>query len=120
MIKKIFIYVFVFMISCILGAFTYELPKGEGIYEEYIYENPVDEESENFKKAPMPEEGLININTATAYELTALPGIGEKMAGRIFQFRIENGGFEVKEDILRVQGIGEKTFEKIKDMIILK
>ena len=55
-----------------------------------------------------------NINTATAAELEALPGVGPKTAGAIVEYRKANGPFESIEDIMDVPGIGEGTFEKIK------
>ena len=118
--KKILLYIFVFVSSLGIGLYFSERPKSEGITEKYIYEKPEEIVMEKSKKAPMPEEGFININTATAYELTALPDIGAKMAERIVEFRTQNGEFEVKEDLMRVSGIGDKTFEKIKDKVILK
>ena len=82
----------------------------------------IEEEKEKvtYDKAQMPESGKININTATAKELTALSGIGEKTSEKIVKYREENGGFEVCEDILKVPGIGEKKFEKIKENICVK
>lgn len=59
----------------------------------------------------------ININTADAEELTALPGIGEKISERIIEYRTENGRFYSIEEIMEVSGIGEAKFEAIKDMI---
>lgn len=118
--KKIILYIFVFVSSLGVGLYFSERPKSEGVTEKYIYENPEELLMENSNKAHMPEEGFININTATAHELTALPDIGAKMAERIVEYRRENGEFEVKEDLMRVSGIGDKTFEKIKDKIILK
>ena len=59
----------------------------------------------------------ININTADATELEKLPGIGEVKAEAIIQYRKSYGGFKTIHDITRVSGIGEKTFEKIKDLI---
>lgn len=59
----------------------------------------------------------ININTATAAELTALPGIGEVLAGRIVEYRKQHGAFQSLEDIKNVDGIGEKKFEGIKESI---
>jgi len=59
----------------------------------------------------------ININTASADELSELPAIGSKIAGRIVDYRILNGNFSSTEDIKNVKGIGDKTFEKIKDRI---
>lgn len=59
----------------------------------------------------------ININTATASELILLDGIGETVAQRIIDKRKELGGFSSIEDIRLVQGIGDKTFESIKNYI---
>jgi len=61
--------------------------------------------------------GPVNINTATAAELETLPGIGPKTADTIIEYREANGPFETIEDIMNVPGIGEGTFEKIKDRI---
>ncbi|MFQ6069420.1 MAG: ComEA family DNA-binding protein [Candidatus Aminicenantales bacterium] len=62
----------------------------------------------------------ININTASATELQKLPRVGEKIARRIIEFRKENGQFKKVEEIMKVKGIGEKTFKKIKDFITVK
>ena len=59
----------------------------------------------------------LNINTATAKELTRLSGIGEKKAAEIVAYREENGGFSDIAELMRVSGIGEKTFAEIKDEI---
>ena len=67
-----------------------------------------------------PEEvvlGKININTAAASELDSLSGIGEARAADIIRYREENGDFSRIEDIMKVSGIGEKTFEEIKEQI---
>ncbi|MGI6007769.1 MAG: helix-hairpin-helix domain-containing protein [Ruminococcus sp.] len=61
--------------------------------------------------------GRININTADAVQLSGLNGIGETKAAAILAYREEHGGFDRIEDICEVDGIGEKTFEKIKDSI---
>ena len=59
---------------------------------------------------------LININTAAADELKTLSGIGDTMAQRIIEYRSQRA-FKSKEDIMSVDGIGSKTYEKIKDSI---
>ena len=59
----------------------------------------------------------ININTADAATLEKLPGIGEVKAGAIIQYRKSHGMFKTVHDITRVSGIGEKTFEKIEELI---
>ncbi len=61
--------------------------------------------------------GLLNINTASAAELTSLPGIGESIAGKITKYRDENGRFSCIEDIMKINGIKDKLFQKIKDRI---
>ena len=55
----------------------------------------------------------ININTATLKELTALPGIGKKMAMRILVYRTEKKGFAKISELKNVSGIGDKTFDKL-------
>ena len=62
----------------------------------------------------------ININTAAREELEGLPGIGETLAGRIVEYRQENGAFTEPEDLLAVKGIGEKTLEEIREYVILE
>ena len=59
----------------------------------------------------------VNINTAPASELETLPRIGPKVAQRIVDFRTKNGNFKKVEEIMKVQGIGEKVFDGIKDLI---
>jgi len=61
--------------------------------------------------------GLVNINTAGQNELDTLPGIGPAYAQRIIQYREANGPFNSIEDLKNVSGIGDKTFEKLKDRI---
>lgn len=56
----------------------------------------------------------INLNTATATELTQLPKVGAKAAERIVAYRKEHGGFQRTEDLMSVKGIGEKSFLKLK------
>lgn len=62
---------------------------------------------------------LININTATQAELETLPGIGPSFARKIIEYRENNNGFMNINELKAVSGVGEKTFEKIKDKIIL-
>lgn len=61
----------------------------------------------------------ININTAGVDEFVALPGIGHAYAERIVEYRQKNGPFKRLEDLLNVRGIGEKTYERIKDRVTL-
>lgn len=63
------------------------------------------------------QSGLVNINTADAGVLQTLSGIGEATAKAIIDDRTKNGPFTSIEDLMRVSGIGEKKFEKIKSYI---
>ncbi len=61
--------------------------------------------------------GIVNINTADINSLCTLYGIGESKALSIINYREINGSFKDKRDILNVSGIGDKTYDKIKDKI---
>ena len=65
---------------------------------------------------PAFAQELMNINTATAQELTDLPGIGPVIAGKIVEYR-EAKPFDTIEEIQEVKGIGPAKFEAIKDRI---
>ena len=60
---------------------------------------------------------VVNINTADAKTLCLIPGVGEVIAERIIKYREEKGGFKDTAEIMKVNGIGEKTFAEIKDFI---
>lgn len=64
--------------------------------------------------------GKINLNKATESDLTQLPGIGPSKANAIIQHRTEHGNFKTSEDLKQVTGIGDKTFEQLKDLIDVK
>ena len=64
----------------------------------------------------LPGEKL-DLNSATAEELQKLPGIGEKLARAIVDFREQNGPFQTVEDLLRIPGIGEKRLAAIRDLV---
>ena len=62
-------------------------------------------------------DGLTNINTADEKELQKIKGVGPAIAGRIIEYRNNNGAFKSVDEIKKVRGIGDKTFEKMKDFI---
>ncbi len=62
------------------------------------------------KAAP---SGKVNINTASAEQLATLPGVGPKLAARILEYRQKSGAFKSPQELMNVQGIGEKNFQKI-------
>jgi competence protein ComEA len=59
----------------------------------------------------------VNLNTASAVDLEALPGIGAKTAARIVEYRQKNGPFKKIEELMNVRGVGEKNFLKLKPQI---
>jgi len=59
----------------------------------------------------------VDINTASAEELASVPGIGQSLAGRIVELRDKEGPFRRVEDLLKVKGIGEKSFEKLRPYV---
>ena len=66
-----------------------------------------------------PATGIVNINTASVSELDTLPGIGPAYANAIINYRTTNGPFVRIEDIVKIKGIGPKTFEKLKSRITI-
>lgn len=67
-----------------------------------------------------PVAGKINLNTATLVELDSLPGIGPVYAQRIIDYRTSKGGFKSLEEVKKVKGIGDATFNKFKDKIVVQ
>ena len=63
------------------------------------------------------EADPIDLNTATAAELEALPGIGPRTAQLILEYREEHGAFEKVEDLMNIRGIGERTFLRIRPLV---
>src|SRR5215208_1478452 len=61
----------------------------------------------------------VNVNTASATEFEALPGIGAKTAARIIEYRQKNGPFKKIEELMNVRGLGEKNFLKLKGQLTL-
>lgn len=67
--------------------------------------------------APALENGLVNLNTADVAALMTLPGIGESRANAIISYREQHGAFAKIEDIMKISGIKQAAFSKIKDKI---
>jgi comEA protein len=63
--------------------------------------------------AEVAPAGKVNINTANTTQLSALPGIGEKLATRIVEYRQKSGGFKSVQELMNVKGIGEKNLAKL-------
>ena len=63
------------------------------------------------------DSGKVDINRADSSQLTTISGIGPSKAEAIIAYRQENGPFKKTEDITKVSGIGDATYQKIKDKI---
>jgi competence protein ComEA len=86
------------------------LEKNANISQMYLYVPPAEKSTLSQK---------IDINRAEPWLLQALPGIGEVRAQAIYDFRQQNGLFSNIEEITKVPGINNSTFEKIKDLITI-
>lgn len=75
------------------------------IREEVEYETP----------APMP--GKVNVNVADGDVLASLPGISLPLAARIIEYRENEGGFQNIEDLMKIKGIGQAKYEKLKKVV---
>ncbi len=67
--------------------------------------------------SPAKPAAIVNLNTATSAELEMLPGVGAKMAARIIEYRQKKGPFKKVEELMNVQGIGEKNFLKLRSQL---
>jgi competence protein ComEA len=68
-------------------------------------------------KAAAATGEVVNLNTATATQIATLPGIGEKAARLIIEYRDKNGGFKKIEELMNVKGIGEKSVLKLTPLV---
>ena len=111
------------LVTCIFASFTMGFFAGRSLNRApvritqaapaIVTEPATEVPSETAPTGPV----IVNINTATAAELDTLPGIGPVLAGRIIDYREENGGFRAPEELTRVKGIGEATLKEIYDLI---
>jgi competence protein ComEA len=67
---------------------------------------------------PAPS-GKVNLNTASAQQLTALPGVGPKLAERIVEYRQKSGAFHSVNELVNVKGVGEKSFAKLQSYVVV-
>ena len=69
------------------------------------------------KPAAAATTEIVNLNTSSAAQIASLPGIGDKTAELIVQYREKNGPFKKIEEIMNVKGVGEKSFLRIRDRL---
>lgn len=105
--------VLLFAVITAAGCLIERFEKDAFIEESVVTEDDVFYTSE----VEARDDGLININTADAETLAEIKGIGEALAKRIIDWRENNGGYGVIEEIMNVAGISENKFEDIKNYI---
>ena len=97
----------------LLGIFL-----GRNMTHNYVpVENAIHTQATSTTQSEQQNDGRININSATLQQLTLLPGVGEVTAQKIIDYRTENGEFKTIEEIMNINGIGEKKFEQMKPYI---
>jgi competence protein ComEA len=95
-----------FVLACALAALMAGVPA------------PATAQDKAAKSKPAPAVSTpLNLNTATAADLEALPGVGAATARLIIEHREKNGGFKKIEELMNIKGIGEKSFLKLKPMV---
>lgn len=115
------------------GGFTNEAAKdyvnlAERVYDAMVIRIPNEKEVESLDFGDLytmdqstsndqNSSDMIHLNEASETELQTLPGIGPAKAKAIITYREENGPFQTEEELMEVSGIGEKTFESLKDHI---
>ena len=106
--------------KCLLGLTAAFLCLLAGLYlHDARQTEPVAVETERTvsREELAPDLSPLDLNTATAAELAALPGIGEALAERIVAYREANGAFASVEELLEVSGIGEKKLNDIRGLV---
>jgi len=71
------------------------------------------------KSESRPPAAPLDLNTASIQELQGLPGVGPRTAERILEYREQRGRFEKIEDLMNVRGIGEKSFLKLRALVVV-
>ena len=140
--------IFVDVIGCVVNPGVYQLEEGSRVFQALELAGGLTEEAEvkSINRAAVLSDeqvitvlsveeyeemqknsgglgfvdGKVELNSADAKALESLSGIGPSMAEKILQYRQEHGRFHKIEDLMKVPGIGEKTFQQIKDKICVQ
>lgn len=102
-------------------ADTKSLNQAESLTDGQMIQVLTEQEAEaladDLPDAGSPDDGKINLNTATREELLSLSGIGDAKADSILAWREEHGSFSQIEDLMKIEGIKEGVFSKIRDCV---
>jgi competence protein ComEA len=89
--------------------------KGEGVPQQTVGEGS----SSIITQSTTESQGKVDLNKADINQLQTLPGIGPAKAAAIIEYREKSGKFNTPEDLKNISGIGDKTFDKLKDLIVV-
>lgn len=127
LVEKLILFAVFLVFAGIVVAFAFkwnyvedDTDTGDVTSFQFITSSKTDSVTENNGDSSQTISDKININTATVDELDALPGIGPSKAEAIVKYRETESRFNSPVDITNVSGIGEKTYEKIKDYITVE
>ena len=101
------------------GAHGAHRPRTDGVCPAVRTEGPTAAPTEAATQPPT-EPGPLDLNRATAQELTTLPGIGEVLAQRIVDYREAHGPFRSVDELIAVEGIGEGKLEKLRELVTVE
>lgn len=107
------------IVGSLISALDYFFPSHIDDFEVRKGAIPVPEILPRSEAAP-EQHALIDLNTATAQQLTRLPQIGPKTAERILAYRQTHGPFKHVDDLTAVKGIGPRTMEKLRPLVTLQ
>lgn len=110
----------IFMITAAVFVFIYIFIKETNHKFTYVEGTPYVPETQVIVKEIVPDNMIVNINTASVDELMTLDGIGEVTAQKIIEYRENNNGFLTVDELLKVDGIGEAKLEKIRSFVIVE
>lgn len=119
--QKLIFAVFLTFVCIILGIFIGRL----SVDSSYLFHSKITAKQDDIfileqtTDEKQSDNGKIPINTATSAQLQMLPNIGEVLATRIIEYRTENGPFFAVEDLMLVEGIGEKRLDELRQYITL-
>jgi len=114
--------VLVFLIVCLVSGIGIRMyqhhwaPLPDTDIENVLLQNRSEFYGKMYQPKSTPSAG-VDINTADIDELQQIPGVGPVFSRRILDYREKNGKFISVEDLLKVKGIGRKTFEKMRPFL---